>query len=418
MPICLGDVEDHMNLPELEPERPAGVYAGQEKALPEDAARQIAELFSFVWVEPNRHLMAMSLSGILAKEGYSQGSAEDLIYRVCAWCSDPEKGNRIQAVRDTYLSAANGQPVMAWRTMAELLPPDTLDYFRGLVDAHPVPESSDPPEDDDPYAVPFRLTVRQDFPTYHALMAGLLPSDPRGVVGYLAGLSQSFKSYLALDWGCHVSEGMTWHGHETTKAQVLYVCAEGQYSDLLSRLRAWECHNIKKAESLYCRLSPINLFEPKSVERSLDLIDKARDFEPRLVILDTLSQCAGQMMETSNDDARTIYRACKEFGKRFGSTVLIVHHAGKAENAIMRGASALFDDADFVHQLVRPNWQANGMDCTLNAIKMKSERRVRGHDMQAIEVEWQDGAERGKDLVLVQRVLASLYNNVPNVERI
>ena len=184
------------------------------------------------------------------------------------------------------------------------------------------------------------------------------------------------------------------------------------------RPRVWESHNEKKAENLFCRLSPINLFEPKSVARALQLVDRTEGFIPRLVILDTLSQCAGEMQETSNDDARTIYRACKEFGKRFGSTVLVVHHAGKSENAIMRGASALFDDADFVHQLVRPGWQANGMDCTLNAVKLKSERRVRGHEMQAVEVQWQDGDERGTDLVLVQRVLASIFNRAPSMEGI
>lgn len=415
MPICLEDVQEYVELPELEPERPAEVYAGQDRELPELEMAKLVDLMALFWKEPYRHELALLLAGVLAKEGYKNRVAQTLVMRIAVAAGDPERSDRIQAVVDTYRAAYLGQPVKAWKAMAELLPPDTLDYFRGLIDARPklAATEPEPDEDDDPYAVPFRLTVRQDFPTYHALMRGILPSDPRGVVGYLAGLSQSFKSYLALDWACHISEGMTWHGHETTQAQVLYVCAEGQYSDLLSRLRAWESHHETRAEGLFCRLSPINLFQPRSVDKALQLVEKTEGFSPRLVILDTLSQCAGDMQETSNDDARTIYRACKEFGKSFGSTVLVVHHAGKSEGAIMRGASALFDDADFVHQLVRPGWQANGMDCTLNAVKLKSERRVRGHEMQAIEVQWQDGDERGSDLVLVQRVLASVFARTP-----
>jgi hypothetical protein len=415
VPICLEDVQEYVELPELEPERPAEVYPEGDKELSDETARQVAELLPFVWAEPNRHRLAMALAGVMAKEGYSQECAETLVYRVCAWCSDPESRDRVQAVRDTYRSASTGQPVMAWRTMAEIMPPDTLEYFRGLIDAKTKPTPGrDPPADDDPYEMPFRLTDRQDFPSYPALMQGILPADPRGVVGYLAGLSQSFKSYLSLDWGCHVSQGMAWHGHEVTQAQALYVCAEGQYSDLLSRLRAWEAHHGVSAENLFCRLSPINLFVPESVEKALRLVSRIDGLAPRFVILDTLSQCAGEMQETSNDDARTIYRACKRWGQEFGATVLVVHHAGKSEGAILRGASALFDDSDFVHQLVRPGWQVNGMDCTLNSIKLKSARRVRGHEMQARVVEWAEGDERGSDLVLVQRVLQSAFSGVPS----
>lgn len=421
MPACL---EEWMEwLPEVpdEPERPAEVYSGQEKLLGEGQVISLVDLLSALWGEGDRHAMSLAVAGALAKEGYHSTVAESLVGKVCRHAGDREERDRMAAVRNTYRAASLGMPVKAWKALGELMPPDTLSYFRELIDARPKPETPgrDPParlddEDDDPYAVPFRLTDRQDFPSYPALMQGILPADPRGVVGYLAGLSQSFKSYLALDWGCHVSQGMAWHGHETTQAQVLYVCAEGQYSDLLSRLRAWEAHHGVRAENLFCRLSPINLFVPESVEKALRLVSRIGGLSPRFVILDTLSQCAGEMQETSNDDARTIYRACKRFGTEFGATVLVVHHAGKSEGAILRGASALFDDSDFVHQLVRPGWQVNGMDCTLNSIKLKSARRVRGHEMQAKEVEWVEGDERGKDLVLVQRVLQSAFSGIPS----
>jgi hypothetical protein len=416
VPICLEDVQEYVELPELEPERPAEVYAGQGDVLGYEEANGVVNLLSLMWREPNRHLLALSLAGVMAKEGYLQEIAEAVVIGICQTTDDTEVRDRLIAVRDTYRAAALGQPVKAWKALAELMPPDTLDYFRELIDAKPKapPPGRDPPEDDDPYEMPFRLTDRQDFPSYPALMQGILPADPRGVVGYLAGLSQSFKSYLSLDWGCHVSQGMAWHGHEVTQAQVLYVCAEGQYSDLISRLRAWEAHHGVRAENLFCRLSPINLFVPESVEKALRLVSRIDGLAPRLVILDTLSQCAGEMQETSNDDARTIYRACKRWGTEFGATVLVVHHAGKSEGAILRGASALFDDSDFVHQLVRPGWQVNGMDCTLNSIKLKSARRVRGHEMQAKVVEWAEGNERGSDLVLVQRVLQSAFSGVPS----
>ena len=401
----------------MEPERPSIVYEGQEKRLTAQQRADIDALMEVLWGEGERHALALALAGVFAKEGYHPECAVGVVLAACRATGDTELADRRAAVRDTYRAAARGDPVKAWKALGEVMEPDTLDYFRQLIDARPKPASPadpEPLEDDDPYAVPFRLTERKDFPSYPSLMQGLLPADPRGVVGYLVGLSQSFKSYLSLDWAAHISQGMAWHGHDTTQAQVFYVCAEGQYRDLLSRLRAWETHHATRAENLFCRLSPINLFEPDSVDRALRLVSRVKDFSPRFVILDTLSQCAGQMQETSNDDARTIYRACKKFGTEFGSTVLVVHHAGKSEGAIIRGASALFDDSDFVHQLVRPGWQVNGMDCTLNAIKLKSARRVRGHELQAKEVQWEEGGERGSDLVLVQRVLQSAFANTPS----
>jgi hypothetical protein len=408
MPTTLEEVLEWLELPEEE-EVVHQVYDGQDRTLADDKREQLANLLSLLWKKPDRHVLAMAVAGALAKTGYTQTDAERVVIDICRKASDEETGDRLTAVRDTYKAASLGQPVMAFRELYSRMGDDTKSYFQTLL-GNPKPVKEDRPdrppphEIKDPYKIPFRLTERQNFPSFPMLMKGIIPSDPRGCVGYLVGLSQSFKSYLSLDWAGHISEGMEWHGHPTTQAQVLYVAAEGQYRDLLSRLRAWETHHKLKAENLFTRLSPINLSHPDDVEEALALIARVEGLEPRLIILDTLSQCAGDIAENSSDDARKIYASCKKLGEKFGATVLVVHHRGKSEGAILRGSSAFFDDSDFVHELQRPAWQVGGLDCTLNCRKIKSGKLVRNYEMKASEVQWEESGERGSDLVLLQKV--------------
>ncbi len=407
------------------------IYQDRGKRLTDEQMSAAVLLIALIWKEGGRHALAMAVAGMLAKEGYGEADARNLVGNACIKAGDREVGDRERAVRDTYRAARQGQPVKAWRELESKLPTDSLNYLRSIISSRePVPGDASeivtlPPSgtyvqneeksQDDAYKLPFRLTQRREFPSYPMLIEGLLPSDPRGSVAYLTGLSQSFKSYLALDWAGHVSQGMNWHGHDCEKAQVLYVAAEGSYKDILSRLRAWEAHHETKAENLYCRLSPISILDPEVVDRTIGTFARNDDFAPRLVILDTLSQCAGSADENSSRDARMIYQNAKKFGLAFGSTVLIVHHSGKAEGAIARGSSAYFDDSDAVIQMVRPGWQSGALDCTMHVRKIKSGKMTLNHEMNAREVEWEEDGRRGKDLVLVQRVLQSAYNNVPKL---
>jgi hypothetical protein len=406
-------------LPEVpdEPEREHRVYDGQQLRFTPDQFEQVASLLGLVW-RGDRHYLALGVGGVLAKCGYHATEAERLVSVVAGRSADTELTDRLTAVRDSYLNASLGKPVKAWSELRDRMGEDSLAYFGTLLGVPPKvekPPDRPPPEPDtrDPYKMPFRMTERQKFPAFPMLMRGVLPSDPRGVVGYLTGFSQSFKSYLALDWACHVSEGMEWAGHETTRAEVLYVAAEGQYRDLLSRLRAWETHHQRRAENLFCRLAPVRLTDKDSVAEAIALIEGLNDFRPRFVILDTLNQCAGDTDDNSSADARIIYAACKEFGIKFGSTVMMLCHKGKSETAIIRGSSAYFDDSDFVYEIQRPCWMTGGLDATLNCRKIKRGKMIFNYELKAREVKWEADGESGSDLVLLQKVFGSAFDTLP-----
>ena len=72
------------------------------------------------------------------------------------------------------------------------------------------------------------------------------------------GPSGSFKSFLALDWACHIATGKDWDGHKVKQGAVLYVAGEGGFG-VTQRVRAWELqHKVNNLDNL-ARL-PVPIF--------------------------------------------------------------------------------------------------------------------------------------------------------------
>ncbi|MDU7866195.1 MAG: AAA family ATPase, partial [Pantoea sp.] len=73
--------------------------------------------------------------------------------------------------------------------------------------------------------------TRQDY-----LIKGYLPSAS---VTSAYGASGSYKSFLAVSWGCHIATGKPWAGRPVTQGAVIYVVGEGGIG-VPRRIRAWE----------------------------------------------------------------------------------------------------------------------------------------------------------------------------------
>lgn len=161
-----------------------------------------------------------------------------------------------------------------------------------------------------------------------------------GVIAVMAGPRGSYKSFIALDWGCRIAKA----GH------VVYVIsAEG--GDFDRRAKAWiRVHNAGD-DSL-----PLYV-----VERRLDLssregINTIRadcvrlGIRPSLFILDTYSKLTGGMDENDNTYAKAFIGELDNGLKRketgFDATVLLVAHTGHSDAGRPRGASALAADTD------------------------------------------------------------------------
>lgn len=152
------------------------------------------------------------------------------------------------------------------------------------------------------------------------------------------GISQSFKSFVAVDWGLSVASGIPWLGNYETKAgPVVYIAAEGHVGLLKKRMGAWfKSHDReeRKYEVPFFTV-PTNLdLVGTDAERLIERIRKIVPSEPAMIIVDTLARNFSGKDENSTQDMGQFVDVCDKLRKAFPQgkpVVLIVHHTGWAK---------------------------------------------------------------------------------------
>lgn len=168
---------------------------------------------------------------------------------------------------------------------------------------------------------------------------------PEQGIGFFYGASQAFKSFITLDYCLHRAYGMKWLGRKTKQAIPVYLAAEGG-AGLMRRIHAW--HQARGMDWRNCAMRvvivPLTL---RTHARTLREAIQAAGIEPGDVVIDTMSQTfTGD--ENSNDQVAEFLRILgTELRDLLACTVSIVHHTGKAGDTL-RGASAMFNNTDFV----------------------------------------------------------------------
>jgi hypothetical protein len=201
----------------------------------------------------------------------------------------------------------------------------------------------------DPYSDVDILTFKELLarPEPPWLIEDVLRADQVGVV---YGPPNKGKTFLVLDWGLHVVTGLNWAGHAITQGPVLYMAGEGAFS-LQKRAGAWAAYHKMDDIAMYFQCRPLDMRSDETLEQLQDALDNWADHEsgepqlnPRLVIVDTLSQFFGGGDENSADMAQFV-QACRSLSQRNETAVLIVHHTNKG-GISERGHTALRGNTD------------------------------------------------------------------------
>lgn len=176
------------------------------------------------------------------------------------------------------------------------------------------------------------------------LIDGVLPSQALGV---LIAAPKSFKSFLALDWACHIALGLEWHGRPVRQASGVYVYAEGA-TGIQQRVGAW-----KRFAGVNDRLGV--WFLPRRV--SIDSIGEAAELlgeiqrtiqpPPGFIVIDTVARNI-EGDENATADMSAFVRGCDLLRNATGASVLAVHHKGYGADDRGRGSTALEAAADVV----------------------------------------------------------------------
>jgi hypothetical protein len=148
-----------------------------------------------------------------------------------------------------------------------------------------------------------------------------------GEVTVVAGPSDSGKTFIAVDITNRVAQ------HYRT----CYIAAEDVHG-IKVRRTAW--HNkfeMPEKGNFFTLAEPLNLTDNPAV---LHFINDARAYQFKLIVVDTLSQCAVGADENSNKDMGVVMANLNLIAHWLGAAVVIIHHTSKG-NDIYRGASVI-----------------------------------------------------------------------------
>jgi hypothetical protein len=216
------------------------------------------------------------------------------------------------------------------------------------------------------------LTTREllDQPEPPWLIEDIMRADQIGVV---YGPPNKGKTFLVLDWGLHIACGLSWQGHAVTQGPVLYMAGEGAFS-LQKRVEGWLTYHEMSDLSMYFQCRPLDLRDDDVLGQLHEALTQYRDREsgeeqlnPRLVIVDTLSQFLGGGDENSSDMAQFV-SACRSLSQEHDTAVLMVHHTN-ATGARERGHTALRGNTDFMFSV-----EAIEKDDKLTGLKLQNDK--------------------------------------------
>ncbi|UYM18220.1 AAA family ATPase [Endozoicomonas euniceicola] len=179
----------------------------------------------------------------------------------------------------------------------------------------------------------------------------------------------SGKSFMTIDLACCVATGTPWQGHDVEQGFVFYIAGEG-YNGIKRRLEAWQIKNNQDIDptdkgGLAMTDSPILIGEPDGLLELFDNIDYCFDgVAPNLVVIDTVARCFGSGDENSTRDMNAFVKAVDLIKKKYGCTVLLVHHTGHGTQERGRGSSVLIGALDSEYKIKKSDDSIVTLSCT------------------------------------------------------
>jgi RecA-family ATPase len=223
------------------------------------------------------------------------------------------------------------------------------------------------------------------------LIEGILPAAS---LGLLYAQPAAFKTFIALGMARGVLTGEPFCGHNVmSSGSVIYICLEGK-GGATQRVRG-VCEG----------LTPDQRHRLQVVKQPLRLPDTSKDdWEKlvkelaayvasrgpiRLIIVDTFAQLS-EAEENSSTGVGKVLGALQQLIDKFGGTVLVIHHEGKAAAKGMRGSNALAGAADTI---MRAERLKGSMFVKLHCEKQKDADEFDAFDIELEEVNLANGKQ-------------------------
>jgi len=218
---------------------------------------------------------------------------------------------------------------------------------------------------------------------------------PEQSIVEIFGSPGSGKSFVALDMAFCIANGIDWHNRRTGQGTVVCILGEGFFGTG-QRLRALEIKHGIPANNLIVSKQPASLTDEQN---ALWVADAVHQYDPVMIVIDTLSRNFGGGDENSTRDMNAFISNLDLYLKG-DATVVLVHHSGHAEKGRARGSSVLNGAVDVEYCISK----SESMLTMINT-KAKEFEPPKGlsFEMTPQELDWQDEDEEPiKSIVLTE----------------
>ncbi len=199
------------------------------------------------------------------------------------------------------------------------------------------------------------------------ILQKFIPAAANGV--YFAP-SGTFKTFVTLDLCCSIAASEEWQDLKLSHGQVFYIAAEGDLT-IARRIKAWELINGKEVGNRLAvvshAISPVDISMKDQLINEIKSTSKRNGLNPKLVVMDTLSQCSAGLEENNSSEMGRYLAGCNDISRRTGATVLNIHHTGK-RGSDFRGSSSIKGNVDF---MLTSETSSNKNSTRLSIVKQK-----------------------------------------------
>lgn len=211
---------------------------------------------------------------------------------------------------------------------------------------------------------------------------------PAVALAHLIGMSQSLKSFIALDMALSLATGTPFAGSArfgvAEPVPVLYVVGEG-VRGISKRVRAWCQRRGIDRRRVLDNFTVLEGAAQLGSQRDIDdVIEKVKETRAQLVVFDTQARCTVGLEENSATDQGRAVAQLDTLMRRTDAAVLVLHHTTKADPRNARGSVAWLNAVDV--QLIALRENSTAMEVTVEVGKMKDDAVEGPYRLTAVKV--------------------------------
>jgi hypothetical protein len=216
---------------------------------------------------------------------------------------------------------------------------------------------------------------------------------PAAALAHLIGMSQSLKSFIALDMALSLATGTPFAGSArfgvAEPVPVVYVVGEG-VRGIPKRVRAWCQQRGIDRRRLLANFTVLEGAAQLGSQHDMDDVTaKVTETGAQLVVFDTQARCTVGLDENSATDQGRAVAQLDTLMRRTGAAVVVLHHTTKSDPRNARGSVAWLNAVDV--QLIALRNDPKAMEVTVEVGKMKDDAVEGPYRLRAAKVDLPGG---------------------------